>query len=75
MDPFLDKIFKRSEKAKLLEALAKTLETADKAIVVTVEDKEGGKYSCQVMTLGLNSTYEACGILEVAKQDLASEDY
>jgi len=46
----------------------------DKAIVILIEDMENGKYSSIVMTLGLNNTYEAYGMLEVAKQDLQEED-
>ena len=71
----IDKIFRSSAKAELLERLAEELEATDKAIIVLIEDKEEGKYSSLVMTLGLDNTYEAYGILDVAKQDLRSEDY
>ena len=75
MDDEISKIFKSSAKAELLEKLAEELETMDKAIIILIQDKEEGKYSSLVMTLGLNTTYEAYGILEVAKQDLQNEDY
>lgn len=71
----IDKILRNSSKAELLEKLAEELEKADpKVIVVSVGDKDGGKYSSLVMTLGLKNTYEAYGILEVAKQDLQGEE-
>ena len=68
----IDKIFKNSAKAELLELLAEKLETMDKAIIVLIQDEneEAGEYSSLVMTLGLKTTYEAYGILDVAKQDL-----
>lgn len=70
----IERIFKNSEKAKLLEELAKDLETIDKAVIVLIEDKEKGGYSSTVMTLGVNNAYEAYGILEVAKQDLQEDE-
>jgi len=70
----IDKILMSSSKAELIEHITEELKTADKVIIVLIEDKECGKYSSQVMTLGLDSTYEAYGILEVAKQDLMGED-
>ena len=68
----IDKIFKNSAKAELLELLAEKLETTDKVIIVLIQDEneEAGEYSSLVMTLGLKTTYEAYGILDVAKQDL-----
>ena len=72
----IDDIIKKSSKAELLEALAKELETMDKVVVVLIEDVEdSNKYKSLVMTLGINTTYEAYGILDVAKQDLMNEDY
>ena len=72
----IDRIFKNSCKAELLDKLSDELEKADaKVIVVLIEDKEGGKYSSLVMTLGLETTYEAYGILEIAKQDLQADDH
>ena len=71
----IEKIFKNSSKAELIEKLSEELEKADKVIVILIEDKDEGQYSSQVMTLGLSSTYEAYGILEVAKQDLMEDDY
>ena len=72
----IDDIIKKSSKAELLEALAKELETMDKVVVVLIEDAEdSNKYKSLVMTLGINTTYEAYGILDVAKQDLMNEDY
>lgn len=70
----LDNIFKRSEKAKLIETLEHELETFDKAVIVLVQDKEDNKYTSLVMSLGLQNTYEAYGILEVAKIDLSKDD-
>ena len=70
----IDNIFKSSSKAELLEAISKGLVTSDKAIVVLINDQENGKYSSQVMTLGLDTYYEAYGILEVAKLDLNDGD-
>jgi len=58
--------------------LTKELAEFDKVIIILIkdsEDEESSKYTSLVMTLGLNSTYEAYGILEVAKQDLAEEKY
>ena len=69
MNKDIEGIIENSNKAELLERLTQELEAADKAIVVLISDKDGG-YSSLVMTLGLSSTYEAYGILDVAKQDL-----
>jgi hypothetical protein len=74
-DEFIERIFKNSEKAKLIEELTSELEDHDKAIVILIKDKEESRYGSLVMTLGLNTTYEAYGILEVAKQDLQKEEY
>jgi len=71
----IDKILINSTKADLIENLTKGLFDADKAIIILIEDKEDGGYSSQVMTMGLDSTYEAYGILEVAKQDLENDEY
>ena len=72
----IDRIIKNSNKAELIERLSQELAEADsKVIVILITDKEEGKYSSLVMTLGLENTYEAYGILEVAKQDLQSGDY
>ena len=72
----IDDIIKKSSKAELLEALANHLETMDKVIVVLIEDEEdSSRYKSLVMTLGVDTTYEAYGILDVAKQDLMNEDY
>lgn len=73
-DEFLERIFKNSEKAKFLEAMQEYLNDYDKLVIVMIKDKENGAYSDVVMTLGLNSTYEAYGILEVGKQDLIEDD-
>lgn len=69
----IDKIIKNSSKAELLEALASELEVSDKAVVVTVADKDAS-YSVRVMMLGIEHDYEACGILEVAQHDIIKED-
>lgn len=71
----IDKILRNSSKAELLERLPRELDKSDKAIIILIENKGEGKYSSIVMTLGLENTYEAYGILEVAKQDLQGEGY
>jgi len=70
----IQRIFKNSEKAKLLEELAEELKTMDKAVIVLIEDKENGGYSSTVLTLGINNSYEAYGILEAAKRDLQEDE-
>ncbi len=70
----IDRLIKNSNKAELIEQLTDALATYYKVIVVLVQDKEKGGYSSLVMTLGVNNTYEAYGILEVGKQDLIDED-
>ena len=79
-DKDLERIFKNSEKAELIEAVSKELERGDSKVVVVIindiEDTEdNGKYTSIVMTLGLEHTYEAYGILEVAKRDLLNDGY
>ncbi len=71
----IEKIFISSSKAELIEWLTEALVNTDKAIIVLIEDMENGKYTSHVTTLGLVTTYEAYGILEVARQDLQGEDY
>ncbi len=74
----IDNILKNSSKAELLERLAEELVDFDKVIVVLIKDDtddESGKYESLVMTLGLDTTYEAYGILEVARQDLMEGKY
>ncbi len=70
----IDKILKNSSKAELIERLNEELVETDKVIVVLIGDKEGGKYTSLVLTLGIDNTYEAYGILEVARQDLQGEE-
>ena len=70
----IDRILKNSSKADLIEKLDEELKEADKVIVVLIQDKEDGRYTSQVMTLGIENTYEAYGILDVAKQDLQEDD-
>ena len=70
----IDKILMSSNKAELIEILTEKLVNTDKVIVVLIEDKEDGKYSSNLMLLGLNNSYEAYGILEVAKQDLEKDE-
>ena len=71
----IDRILKNSSKADLIEALDEELAKADyKVIAVLIEDKEKGSYSSQVMTLGLQNSYEGIGILEIAKGLLLGED-
>ncbi len=72
----LQKIFMGSEKAKLIEELTKQLETYNKAVIILIEDMdEDNKYASLTMTLGLEHTYEAYGILKVAEQDLKDAHY
>jgi len=70
----IDCILKNSSKAELIERLDKELEDTDKVIVVLIQDKKDGRYTSQVMTLGIENTYEAYGILDVAKHDLQEDD-
>jgi len=70
----IDKILKNSSKADLIEKLDEELKDTDKVIVVLIKDKEDGRYTSEVMTLGIENTYEAYGILDVAKQDLQEDD-
>jgi len=70
----IDKILKNSSKAELIEKLDEELKETDKVIIVLIQDKEEGRYTSQVMTLGIENTYEAYGILDVAKQDLQEDD-
>ena len=69
----IDNIIRNSDKGELLEALVDQLVDADKVIVVLLTDEEEGKYHSCVLTLGIPSTYEAIGILDVAKQDLIAD--
>lgn len=70
----IDRILKNSSKAELIEKLDEELKDTDKVIVVLIQDKEDGRYTSQVMTLGIEKTYEAYGILDVAKQNLQEDD-
>ena len=70
----IDRILKNSSKAELIERLDEELKESDKVIIVLITDKEEGRYTSQVMTLGIENTYEAYGILDVAKHDLLEED-
>ena len=70
----IDRILKNSSKAELIERLDEELKESDKVIIVLITDKEDGRYTSQVMTLGIENTYEAYGILDVAKHDLQEED-
>lgn len=72
----IEHIMRNSEKAELIEQLSNELEKSDpKVIVILITDKDEGRYSSLVMTLGIDNTYEAYGILEVARQDLQGENY
>jgi len=74
----IDNILRNSSKAELIERLTEELVDFDKVIVVLIKDsenKDDGKYTSLVMTLGLDSSYEAYGILEVARQDLSEESF
>lgn len=70
----IDKILKNSSKAELIEKLDEELKDSDKIIVVLIQDKGNGKYTSQVLTLGIENSYEAYGILDVAKHDLQEHD-
>ncbi len=70
----IDRILKNSSKADLIEKLDEELKETDKVIVILIQDKENGRYTSTVMTLGIENTYEAYGILDVAKQDLQEDD-
>jgi len=71
----IGRILKNSTKAELLEVLNEMLHKYDKVIVVLIEDKEKGAYASSVLTLGLSTTYEAYGVLDVAKHQLQEENY
>lgn len=72
----IEHIMRNSEKAELIEQLSNELEKSDpKVIVILITDKDEGRYSSLVMTLGIDNTYEAYSILEVARQDLQGENY
>jgi len=73
MDEEIEKIFISSAKAELLEALSQELQSSDKAVVITVEHKDDGKYTLRVMLLGMERTYEALGIIEVGKLDILTD--
>ena len=70
----IDRILRNSSKAELIGKLDEELKETDKVIVVLIQDKENGRYASTVMTLGIQNTYEAYGILDVAKQDLQEDD-
>ncbi len=70
----IDKILKNSSKQELIERLNEDIVPTDKVIVVLIQDTEDGRYTSQVMTLGIENSYEAYGILDVAKQDLIEDD-
>lgn len=72
----LDRIFKNSEKADLLEELKEILEQADpKVIIVCVTDhKDDGGFASQVLMLGVCNTYEGLGILEIGRQRIYDND-
>ena len=74
MESDIDRILKSSGKAELIEEFSKGLEQANKAFVILIEDGEEGKFTSSVMFLGLANTYEAYGILEIARQHLQEED-
>ena len=66
----IDNIIKNSTKAELLEKLAEYLKEYDKTVIVLIQDGEKGKFSSKTLLLGIESLYDACGIIEVAKHDL-----
>ena len=71
----IDRLLNNSSKAELIEQLSDELAEGDKKVVVIViEDKEAGKFSSKVMTLGFETSYEVYGVLDVAKQDLMGDD-
>jgi len=73
----LDKILYNSEKADLLDVLKKLLSEADtpKVIIAYVADhEEDGGYDDRVMLLGVRNTYEALGILDIAKEHILNTE-
>lgn len=69
----LDHILMNSEKANLLEVFKEKLQEGEpKVIVILINDKDDGKYDSQVLLLGMTNSYEALGILEIAKEDIRS---
>ena len=74
MNKDIEKIIRNSCKAELLDKLQEELVNTDKAVVILIRDFEREKYTSQVMLLGVSCSYEAYGILEVAKQDLQRDE-
>jgi hypothetical protein len=74
MSKELDNIFKRSEKAEMLEELQEELETYDSAIIILYKKKEG-EDGIDTVTLyyGTDSIYEILGIIELTKNDIIKD--
>ena len=70
----IEKILENSEKADMLERFTEELVTADKVVVVIINELPCERFNNVVMTYGLASKYEAYGILDVVKQDMINED-
>jgi hypothetical protein len=72
-DPILQKIFKDSEKAELLEKISEQLKNARRMVVVfeTPSDKEGCS-EFQYYQLGFTMTYEVLGMLDWTKDLIIS---
>ena len=70
----IDKILENSSKAELIEDFSEGLKEANKVVVILITDKESGGYTSQIMTLGIERTYDAYGILDAAKMDLQKDD-
>jgi hypothetical protein len=70
----IDRLLINSSKAELMELLNKVLPDYNKVLVVLIKDDTNGEFSSNTLTLGLNHSYEAYGLLEIARQDLAHDN-
>ena len=70
----IDRFLRNSEKAELLISLEEVIDRYDKVVIVLIKDNEDTGFNSLVMSLGVDSTYEAYGILDVGKQDLMNEE-
>ena len=57
-----------------MEAIEEALVSADKVIAVLIQDKEGGEFTSQILSLGFDYSYERLGALDMAKMDLIKEE-
>jgi hypothetical protein len=70
----LEHILENSDKAELLEDLRKVLEADNQKVVMVCLVGTREKWSSQVLMLGVDTTYEGLGILEIGKEHILSMD-